>query len=149
MEFYVEVDKSRANKESFYNSYMRRGLGAFKNAALSKLSISKCDNYDKQLLLYSNIPDINKIVKGKHFTYNLLVYIINNLTYSRSDIGEHIYKVYIPHNNPFGDKLNIDLILRIIEYGNGKIRPYNILNNSFLDFRHTLVSRYNKAFNRR
>ena len=85
-------------------------------------------------------------MKNKHFTYNLLVYIINNLRYSKSDIGEHIYKVCIPQNNPFGKKLKIDLILRLVEYGNGKIRPYNLLNNSFLDFKNTLTQRYNKAF---
>lgn len=146
MEFYLKLDKSKISNDKNYSAYIAFSVGKFKNILLDKLDKDKCAIYDRLLKSQSKLIGIREDYINNDFTYNLLSYSIAHIRHVKTSLCEHYYKIDIPLNNPFGKKILIDKILRILEYGQGQIRPYMIFNEGFTAYKLLITERFNRLF---
>ena len=130
IKFYLPCNASKFNSEKFKNAFMVGSLGMYKRLILSKVDKRKCDCYDDKILSFiSNSDTVNKVNPRKHLCYDIIVYSTRWLKCLRDDSGEYFYILDIPMHNCFGNKHTVDLILRLIEYGNSSnIAPYGLFN---------------------
>lgn len=146
MEFSISLDRTKISDAKSFDLFLSNSSATFKRTLLNRLDYNVCKIYDKQLLRICELIGLDKSIINKDFTYNLLHYSIMKIEHTVTSSGVNLYVVNIPQNNPFGPKMLIDKVLRIIEYGQGEIRPYMIFNSSFSDFKIKLLDRYNKLF---
>ena len=134
-EFYSNVPPNKFNTFLSMKCFAVGEMGYYQKILLKHLNISKCDRYDKLLISkFESNPYLLEIVSKKHFTYKLLDFLIGSLKCDIDTSGKCLYYVNIPLNNPFGSVASLDMIFRIIEFGDfGKIKPYNLFSNCLID----------------
>lgn len=146
MEFYLKLDRSRISDEKNYSAFMMFSAGKFRKILLSKLDYKKCLAYDKLLKSNAKLIGIKPEDVFEGYTYKLLEMAISCVGHRKTSLGEHYYKVDIPLDNPFGKKVLVDKLVRILEYGQGQIRPYMIFNEGFTEYKLQITDRFNKLF---
>ena len=137
IKFYLPSSNTKFKFNYSKDSFMIGALGTYKKLILDKVNIHKCDAYDNKILDYIyNSDQVHKVKPRKHLCYDIIIYSTKWIKCLRDDSGEYLYCLDIPVYNPFGDKETVDLILRLIEYGNlNDIRPYKIFNDCLLDLK--------------
>jgi hypothetical protein len=146
MDFYLQLDKSKISDEKSYSNFIGLSGGTFRKILLNKLNYEKCLVYDELLKSNAKLIGIKPENIFKGFTYNILEMAIDSIRHVKTSLGEHYYTIDIPIKNPFGKKVLVDKIIRILEYGQGKIRPYMIFNEGFTEYKLLIIKRFNKLF---
>lgn len=138
--FYLPINQESFKVPASYKFFLNGAICSYKAHLSNLLDINKCDCYDRWLIEFSGIENIENIVSNSHFSYRLLKYLINNVKYDLGEFKGVVFYFDIDSNNPFGKRLDIDKIFRLIEYGNGDhIPPYNLFNRALVTFRKDIL----------
>ena len=74
--------------------------------------------------------------------------MIKNVVYVKDRLSNPKLTLVIRQNNPFTSNIEeLSLYIRLIEYGNGDIKPLNIFNSTFAEYSNEIVSNFDKLFN--
>lgn len=147
MIYYISfLNSSQAGNKMRFDNFCISSVYQFKRDLIKNLNIKKCDHFDYHLKrLFSNAFTAYSKSR-KHLTYDILIYIINNIKYSLDTSGHIRYYTQKHLRNPYFIGVSLDRVLRLIEYGNEVIKPYHLFTKTFNSFRVKIIRRYNTIF---
>lgn len=146
--FYIKLNKPDNLSDAKFDSFCVGCTSQYKRLLRKKLNLSRCDYIDR-IVKSNNLVNLSSYGKSrKHLTYDLLQYMIKNVVYVKDRLSNPKLTLVIRQNNPFTSNIEeLSLYIRLIEYGNGDIKPLNIFNSTFAACSNEIISNFNKLFN--
>ncbi len=146
IEFCIRFDESKVNSSPTYKLFLVGSIADFKKCIFKRLNREVCKTKDLEIKSSTHISNLVSGIDSNNFTYNLLVYLINHLDCSQDESGTIWYRFNIPSTNKYGSRTNLDLLIRLLEYGSDEIQPMMIFNSAFTEFKAKTLKKFNSIY---
>ena len=142
IEFCLKLDSNKVSRTSAYNLFLVGSVGLFRKCILNKLDKEVCKSKDNEIKASKYYSKITPDDLGDNFTYNLIIYMSKHLICYRDKSDIVWYTFDIPALSRYGSRYNVDLLLRLIEYGSDTIQPLMIFSSAFTEFNYKIKQQF-------
>lgn len=146
IEFCIKFDESKVSLKPTYKLFLAGTIADFRKIIFRKINNEVCKAKDAEIKSSKIMSNLLSGTNSKNFTYNLLVYLTNHLDCFIDRSGTIWYRFNVPSVNRYGSLREIDLFIRVLEYGSDEIQPLMLFNSAFTEFKQKTLKKFNSIY---